>query len=207
MPNILDIITVDGNIGSGKSTVLNLLRANGWRINPEPLEQWQPYLEEMYIGTDKNSVFEFQTCVFLDRCVIDTKTTFPGSSVVMERSPFFQQQVFLKSNLSNRFITVRQYELLDRMYINALNTWSPKVSIYLRSNPEACLERIKKRARHSEDNITLEYMSKLHQLHERAYASAICDGIPVLCVDIENKKPEDIASTIIDTMNYMGVNK
>ena len=33
-------IVIDGNIGSGKTTQLELLEQNGWSVKREPLDEW-----------------------------------------------------------------------------------------------------------------------------------------------------------------------
>ena len=38
--------------------------------------------------------------------------------------------------------------------------------IYLQTTPEMCLKRTKKRARHGEEGIAIEYLNQLHNLHE-----------------------------------------
>ena len=50
--------------------------------------------------------------------------------------------------------------------------WEPDGLIYLRSNPENCFNRIKKRGRESEKNIKLEYIKRIHELHEEKYNEA-----------------------------------
>jgi len=42
----------------------------------------------------------------------------------------------------------------------------PDLFVYLRTDPDMLLHRIKSRARPEEQNITIEYLTSLHQLHE-----------------------------------------
>ena len=44
----MTIITIDGNIGSGKTSVLNYLhKYNKLSIDLEPIESWQQYLKKI----------------------------------------------------------------------------------------------------------------------------------------------------------------
>lgn len=38
---------------------------------------------------------------------------------------------------------------------------------YLRTKPETCMSRLHKRNRHEETRVSLEYLTNLHQLHEK----------------------------------------
>lgn len=199
----MPVFTIDGNIGAGKSTILEYLHTH-YRIpiDPEPIEKWQPYLEDMY--RNNKGAFEFQTRVWLDRCWIQTRPNM--ASIVMERSPMFQSNVFIPAMLENGRINQREYCMLQEMYIKSSNIWSPSGCIYLRSNPAKCAERIRKRARSSEEEISLSYLYKLHTLHEYAYMNAVTHGSPIICIDIEGKSVPQIASEVWMALSIMGMN-
>jgi len=63
--------------------------------------------------------------------------------------------------------------------------WKPDILIYIQSNPENCLKRIKIRGRESEQNITLEYLQKVHNKYER-----LASNTPHLYV-IDGEKAQD----------------
>ncbi len=195
------IFTVDANIGAGKSTVLSYLH-NQYRIpiDLEPIAKWQPFLEEMY--QHGNGAFEFQVRVWLDRCWIQQRPNM--APMVMERSPFFQSNVFLPANLDSGNFTLQEYQMLQEMYQKSMLLWSPHAYIYLRSDPEKCHERISKRGRPSEDAISMDYLKKLHDYHERAYMIAACQGIPVICIHVENKSVKQIGDEILQALMVLG---
>jgi thymidylate kinase len=80
--------------------------------------------------------------------------------------------------------------------------WEPDGLIYLRSNPENCFNRIKKRGRESEKNIKLEYIKRIHELHEEKYNEAVKNNKNIICIDVENKSIADICSEIISSNIY-----
>lgn len=198
------IFTIDGNIGSGKSTVLNYLHTH-YRIpiDPEPVQKWLPYLEEMY--KNGTGAFDFQVRVWLDRCWIQQRPNM--SSLVMERSPYFQSNVFIPANHENGKLTIKEYHMLEEMYVKSFSLWSPNGYIYLRSNPNKCVERINRRARSCEDGIDINYISQLHALHEHAYMQAVLLGIPIICIDVEGKTVPDIAAEVWAALCMMGITK
>lgn len=197
----MTIITVDGNIGSGKSTVLEYLHTRyGLSVDLEPVRKWQPYLNELY--TSGKSAFEFQVRVWLDRCWIQQRPN--QSNLIMERSPYFQSCVFVPTNHKQKRISDSEFYTLNEMYQMSMQMWSPAFYIYLRSDPSKCMERISKRQRESEDRIKKEYIQDLHDLHEQAYLWSVMQGYPILCIDVENKTVETICTEIYQALCALG---
>lgn len=197
----MPVFTIDGNIGAGKSTILEYLHTH-YRIpiDPEPIDKWQPYLEDMY--RHSNGAFQFQVRVWLDRCWIQTRPNM--APMVMERSPFFQRHTFIPAMLDGGKINQKEYFMLQEMYDKSGSIWNPNGCIYLRSNPIKCLERVRKRNRTSEEEISAAYLFKLHTLHEYAYMNAVTAGLPVICVDIEGKQLSQIAMEVWIALSILG---
>ena len=87
----MPIITIDGNIGCCKTSILNYFHKNyKTAIDIEPIESWTEYLKSMY--DSNNSTYNFQIKVWIDRCWIQEKSNI---IVLMERSPYFIKNVFL----------------------------------------------------------------------------------------------------------------
>jgi deoxyadenosine/deoxycytidine kinase len=195
------IFTVDANIGAGKSTVLDFLhRSHSVAIDLEPVEKWMPYLHDMY--ENNSGAFGFQVRVWLDRCWVQQRPNM--NPILMERSPYFQANVFVPTNLDEGRITIREYHKLQEMYQKTLSLWAPHAYIYLRSDPLRCHERIMKRGRHSESGISLEYLQKLHDYHEKAYRLAVAQRIPVICIHVEDKTVPQIADEIMKSILVLG---
>jgi len=197
----MPVFTIDGNIGAGKSTILEYLHTQyGIPIDLEPVDKWQPFLEEIYYNGQ--GIFQFQIQVWLDRCYIQPKSK---NNLIMERSPYFQRNVFIPANYDNGKLSLREFNTLQEMYERSGKLWSPSGYIYLRSNPVKCTERIKVRSRTSEEAISEEYIQKLHTLHENAYFYAASQGIPIICIDVEGKQVAQIAREVWIALNTMGL--
>ena len=80
--------------------------------------------------------------------------------------------------------------------------WQPNAYIYLRSDPEMCYNRIKKRGRESEKNIKLEYIKRIHELHEEKYKDAVKNNKNIIVIEAENKSIPDICSEIVSSNIY-----
>jgi deoxyadenosine/deoxycytidine kinase len=189
----MPIITIDGNIGCYKTSILNYFHKNyKLAIDLEPVDNWTDYLENLY--NTPNSSYDFQIKVWIDRCWIQEKTT---TAVLMERSPNFIKNVFVRKAYEDNTISEKEYENIISLHKTTDELWKPNGYIYLRSDPDKCLQRINKRGRLAEKNITLEYIQNIHDLHEKNYKEAQSSNMNIIAIDVENKSISDICSEIL----------
>ena len=194
----MPIITLDGNIGCYKTSILNYFHKNyKMAIDVEPVENWNEYLKNIY--NTNNSTYNFQIKVWMDRCWIQEKS---NSIILMERSPYFIKNVFIEKAYEDNTINEEEYKNMLALHKRTDKLWKPEGYIYLRSNPEQCFNRIKKRAREAEKNIKLEYIKRIHELHEDKYNEAIKNNKNIICIDVESKSIADICSEIISSTIY-----
>ena len=194
----MPIITLDGNIGSCKTSILNYFHKNyKTAIDVEPIDSWTEYLKNMY-DTNK-STYNFQIKVWIDRCWIQEKS---NVIVLMERSPYFIKNVFVEKALEDTTISKEEYNNIHKLHKTTDELWQPNAYIYLRSDPEMCYNRIKKRGRESEKNIKLEYIKRIHELHEEKYKDAFENNKNIIVIDAENKTIPDICSEIVSSNIY-----
>lgn len=189
----MPIITIDGNIGCCKTSILNYLHKNyKLPVDLEPVDNWEPYLAKMYENQD---IFKFQVRVWLDRCWIQEKSD--KTTILMERGPYFIKNVFIKTAHELKMISDTEYSILLDLHKKTESLWTSSSYIYLRSSPENCLKRIKKRNRPSEKNITLEYIEHIHRSHEESYNNALINKMNIICIEVDNKNIADIANEIM----------
>jgi deoxyadenosine/deoxycytidine kinase len=190
----MTIITIDGNIGAGKTTILNYIHANhNIFVDLEPIDKWKPFLDDIYLN--KQKFFNFQIRVWLDRSWIQEKDNF--STIVMERSPYFIRNTFNKTMIDNGLVNSQEGNIMNELYDKTDIIWKSNYYIYIRSCPQKCLDRIIERGRENEMNINIDYLNDIHNLHEETYKKAIKEGRNIICIDIENKEIEEIANEII----------
>lgn len=194
----MPIITIDGNIGCCKTSILNYFHKNyKTAIDIEPIESWTEYLKSMY--DSNNSTYNFQIKVWIDRCWIQEKS---NVIVLMERSPYFIKNVFVEKAFEDKTINEDEYNNIHKLHKTTDELWQPNAYIYLRSDPEMCYNRIKKRGRESEKNIKLEYIKRIHELHEEKYKDAVKNNKNIIVIDAENKSIPDICSEIVSSNIY-----
>lgn len=190
----MTIITIDGNIGAGKTTILNYIHANhNIYIDLEPIDKWKPFLDDIYINRQK--FFNFQIRVWLDRSWIQEKDN--NSTIVMERSPFFIRNTFNQSMINNNLINPQEGIIINELYDKTDIIWNSNYYIYIKSSPQQCLERIIERGRDNEMSIDINYLTEIHNLHEESYQKALKEGRNIICIDVENKDTEIVANEII----------
>jgi len=192
----MTVISIDGNIGAGKSTVLNYLKKTyKYNIDVEPVDDWIPFLQDMY--KNNKDAFEFQIKVWMDR-VFNTNYTVKDITIT-ERSAFFQWHVFSKANFENGKLKERQYTILKNLYEKCHVI--PDMQFYIRTEPQKSYDRIHKRSRNCESEIPLDYIETLHHLHENAYEMLLENNTPnVYLIEMEGKTVQQIGDEIYQTI-------
>jgi len=180
-------ISVEGNVGSGKSTVLNFFKQYpDISVYPEPVSTWTNlngtnYLDLVYKNqtrwgmTFESLVMQTMLEIQLRDCrnyttLQDLATTKPNTPPVkmMERSLLATRHIFVR-NLNNT-IAMEEFKVLEA-WLDSLNRMQQidtgvDVIIYLRTDPSVTIKRVAKRHRHEEMDVPLKYYQGLNQLYE-----------------------------------------
>ena len=171
-------ISVQGNIAVGKTSFLRYCETKfGDKIEcfPEPVEEWRNVngfnlLEEFYKNPLKNSMV-FQSYVQLTMLKLHQKKpkTTSVNVKLMERSIHTCTEVFIPNQVKNSMLSLLEESVLKKWYDHFIES-NQEVKldgiIYLRADPEVCLQRIKIRRRKEEEMVDLNYLHQLHTLHE-----------------------------------------
>lgn len=195
----MPIITIDGNIGSGKTSILQKLQMNyGQLVDLEPIEQWKPYLDNIYLNDTGH--FSFQKKVWEDRALIQSRN---NNIIFVERSAKFTRETFVEV-YKNKF-TNEEYLLLNHLYENsdAKNNkmiTEPMLYIYISVSDDISINRIKERNRNNEIDINHELIKKLNIKHEECYNLLLNQGYQILKIDGTDSL-EDICNEILRYIN------
>ena len=174
------VISIDGNIGSGKSTIVKNLKDQF--INEEdyiifleePVNEWikirddeKNIIEKFYEDPDKYS-FAFQMMALISRFKIlnDTITKYPNSIIITERSLYTDKNIFAKMLFDSKKINTFEYQIYNKWFDEFVKKIPEHKFIYLHTNPDTCIKRIKTRAREGEDKIDSEYLKKCNDYHD-----------------------------------------
>jgi deoxyadenosine/deoxycytidine kinase len=134
-------IVVEGNIGSGKSTVIRGIKWKlGVVVHPEPVERWVELLRRYY-ADPASAAMDLQVRVLLDLASVRDDD---GSVHVVERSPDASVEVFGEITKKNGWISDAQLETL-RATKRAFG-WTADAVVFVDAPVETCFERVKARS-------------------------------------------------------------
>lgn len=191
-------LTIMGNIGSGKSTLINHLCSDRFNIIQEPVHLWTDWLNCFYSNPTKFS-FPFQMKVLLDFVSLINYEKFSSNKfTIVERSPLESLQIFAQTLVDKGQMNLMEFNLLCD-YHNQF-AWKPDAIIYLDCDPTTCLERIQIRNRDSENNIELSYLEHLNT-HYTNFCN-IKQDIPIYKIDA-NRDENNVQSQLSDIISLL----
>lgn len=173
------IISIDGNIGSGKSTLVSILK-NMFIDNDnvcflqEPVDSWNDVRDEnnvtileRFYKSPKDFAFAFQMMAYISRLSILRKAinNKKYKYIITERCLFTDANVFAKMLYHDNKISQIEYTIYKKWFNEFTNDLPSHKYIYIKTSPTIAYERVLKRNREGEV-IPLEYLEKCHQYHE-----------------------------------------
>lgn len=201
------IIYVEGNIGTGKTTLLEILKTYFPNKNNtviyEPVDQWKlvkdengvNLLDKFYSNIQKWS-FAFQMNSFISRIHRVMEQRKDDNTVnFVERSIFTDKYCFAENCYESGMMDKIEYDIYCRWHewLQTAFDVAPNAYIYLKTDPKISSERITKRSRDEEGGIPIEYLTTLHEKHNKWMDRERERGVPVLELDLSvdyDKNPE-----------------
>ena len=194
------LYTIEGNIGSGKSSLLELLQHDSISIIPEPIEIWKTIqtpdgknILGHYYEDDINT-YLFQTMAGITRMELFQDSAKMTTPIRISERSLFSDRIFGKVCLASGKMRAIEKECYS-YFMNWLNKrFEPDIKgiIYLQCDPTICYERILKRGRPEEAGISYEYLVDLHESHEEWIRSYTDDKVLIIngneeCSEQRNK--------------------
>lgn len=159
-------IAVAGNIGSGKSTLTQLLaRHYGWEARYEVVEQ-NPYLEDYYRNIHRWS-FNLEVFFLKERFrdLIDISQA--RHTVIQDRTIYEGVYVFMENNHAMGQLSDRDYNTYMELFEQMISVVrQPDLLIYLRASVPHLVGNIQQRGRDYEQIIQLDYLENLNRRYE-----------------------------------------
>lgn len=177
-------VAIAGNIGVGKSTLVDLLCGKlKWEPFYEPVTE-NPYLADFY---NDMAAWSFHSQVFFltHRLRAHHQIASHPTSIIQDRSVYEDAEIFAQNLFLQGFIHPRDYATYRELYETVLQFLPPPdLVIYLRTSVPMLLSRISQRGRIYERSITPDYLISLNRLYENWITSfTLC---PVLTVPADD---------------------
>lgn len=176
------IVSIEGNIGSGKSTLIDMMDSAWGGENSkyvflrEPVDVWENIkdknddeniLQKFYKDSDKYA-FSFQIMAYMTfyqqliNAIINNNE---NTIIICERSMDSSKAIFAKMLYDYGTINNVDYQVLEMFYYQMEHIHLDAI-IYLDVDINTCNDRIKSRARIGEHDIQIDYLEKCAKYHK-----------------------------------------
>lgn len=187
LPHLRDVrgkfIGVEGNIGSGKSETCNMLaRVRQAHDGPtlvlfEPLKGRFRGLLGRYYRDPKRWGFTFQMHALQARFrqhTLAAELAANGIDVVQDRTIYADGCFGMTVREDNNMDEEEWGIYSDTFGCMKRNLRYPDIIVYLRTEPQVCLDRMRRRARSEEAGVPLDYLRRIHDKHEMLADAMSC---------------------------------
>lgn len=160
-------IAVAGNIGSGKSSLVQFLTST-YHVAPfyEPNDE-NPYLADFY-GDMHRWAFHSQMFFLSNKFRMHLEADRAAGVVVQDRTIFEDAEIFATALHQLHRMDGRDWQTYWDFYQTILNAIQPPdLLIYVRASIRTLRGRIRLRGRAMEQNIPLSYLKRLERLYEQ----------------------------------------
>ena len=182
------IYSIEGNIGAGKTTILNIIGQHFDDVTfvEEPVSQWQNLggcnlLEKFYQDPERwGFSFEFYSMLSKIKCLLKAAES-EKNIVIIERS-LLSNKIFFDISKDMNKLNDLEYGML----INTYNFYKQNVYpilngiIYLNTPVDVCVQRIIQRNRGGENNLDKNYLLMLKEKFDELSNNST---IPTLVID------------------------
>ena len=176
-------IAIAGNMGSGKSTLVDFL-SRTYGVTPfyEPNDE-NPYLADFYKDM-KGWAFQSQLYFLSNKFRLHQELDRQPGVVALDRTIFEDAEIFATALFQMRKISKRDWQTYQSFYGAILDAIQPPdLMIYLRCSMRTLRQRIRLRGRKMEQDVPLPYLRRLDRLYEDWIGSYGMSDVLVLETD------------------------
>ena len=180
------IFSIEGNIGSGKTTVIRHLQqiyGDQVVLVEEPVKDWQNLEGENLLKKKNDDLnrwgYSFEAYVLITKMNELTKVAFSDKKIILIERCMLTDKVFFDINVENGFSNPMEEAMFKNLYEFLSNNVYPKLTgiIYLDTPVEECIQRMKERGRKEEETLKPDYLKQLDEHFKKVVNES---GVPVL---------------------------
>ena len=161
-------IAIAGNIGSGQTTLTDLLAKHyGWTPKYEAVD-YNPYLEDYYKDIPRWS-FNMEVFFLKERFkdLLQLDQNMNKETIVQDRSIYEGVYVFTENNYKMGNMNERDFQTYMELFDSMTHILHyPDLMIYLKSSVPHLVKNIQNRGREYEQKMPLAYLESLNDLYE-----------------------------------------
>lgn len=176
-------IAIAGNIGSGKTSLAELLsKYYGWDLKVESVED-NPYLRDFYQDMNRWA-FPLQIYFLHSRFKQLIEIRHRTQTVIQDRTIYEDAYIFTRNLFESQIMNERDYQTYSEVF-DTMHSMigAPDLLIYLRGNIGLLIDRIAQRGRDYESKISIRYLENLNQRYEK-WISTYTDS-ELMIIEIE----------------------
>lgn len=196
------IVSIEGNIGSGKTTAKEKLKeyimkkqnkgTESTIFVDEPTDEWQTIQDENGVAilvnlySDiKRFAFRFQMMAYISRLkkLRDALRNPNIKIIITERCLITDAHVFAKMLYDSKHIEEDEYQIYTRWFDEFAKEVEPSCIVYFKASTDVCMSRIKKRSRAGEQDMRYEYLDRCNRYHDDWLLTDPTILIPVLVLN------------------------
>lgn len=177
-------IAIAGNIGSGKTTLTQLLAKHyGWEPRYETVVN-NPYIEDYYRNIPRWS-FAMEVFYLKERFRDMLEIAKAKNTIIQDRSIFEGVYVFAANNHNMGYLDDRDFSTYMELFESMMMRVNyPRLLIYLRASLQHLVANIENRGRSFEQGMPIDYLENLNKLYDDFVLNKY--PAPKLVIDVDN---------------------
>lgn len=184
-------ISIEGNIGAGKSTVFGALEKAfpDYTCMCEPIQEWGELLDLFYADPKAWSL------PLSVKILLGFRKALTMENVIVERSPLTCRDVFTNLLATDGTMDAHQHDIFKQLYGHL--GWKPDAIVFIDTPVHRCMDRVHARGRSCEASVDMQYLKRI----EFAYRKMLEEHKDMTIIRVDGtKQPAFVAAETVNAV-------